>query len=277
MRAAGPVSTISPRYITATVSARSAASPRSWVMSRTLVPSSSVMASTVSRMRRCTVTSSAEVGSSATSSRGRQASPMAMRARCRIPPENSCGYCAARAVGSGMPTSSRSSTARAQAAFPVATSCTSSASATWSPIRISGSRLDIGSCGTSPIPAPRIRRMSRSPRREQISPVELDAAAGDASVRRQQPVDGGRGRRLPGTRLADQRHGRSGRHGQGNVLHRGPVAVRGAEHHGEVTDLQDRCCRRHAAASSDRDSRISFSPNASSTRVAPSGVQPCRP
>ena len=159
---AGPVSTISPRYITTTVSARSAARPRSWVMSRTLVPSSSVIASTVSRMRRCTVTSSADVGSSATSSRGRQASPTAMRARCLIPPENSCGYCAARPWGSGMPTRSSSSRARAQAALPFATSWTSRASATWSPIRITGSRFDIGSCGTRPMPAPRMRRISRS-------------------------------------------------------------------------------------------------------------------
>ncbi len=52
----------------------------------------------------CTVTSSAVVGSSAISSFGSLAIAMAIIARWRIPPENSCGYCDARAFGSGTPT-----------------------------------------------------------------------------------------------------------------------------------------------------------------------------
>ena len=52
------------------------------------------------------VTSSAVVGSSAISSLGSQASAIAIMARCRMPPDSSCGYCAAgpgpaRASGPG--------------------------------------------------------------------------------------------------------------------------------------------------------------------------------
>ena len=45
-----------------------------------------------SRICACTVTSSAVVGSSAMSRRGSLTRAMAIMARCRMPPENSCGY-----------------------------------------------------------------------------------------------------------------------------------------------------------------------------------------
>ena len=77
-----------PLYITTMCWARSAARPRSWVMNSTAVPSESVSMCRWSRMRFCTVTSRAEVGSSAISRSGRQARPMAMSARWRIPPES---------------------------------------------------------------------------------------------------------------------------------------------------------------------------------------------
>ena len=44
-----------------------------------------------SRMRACTVTSSAVVGSSAISSRGWQATAMAIMTRWRWPPDGLCG------------------------------------------------------------------------------------------------------------------------------------------------------------------------------------------
>ena len=47
------------------------------------------------------VTSSAVVGSSAISSRGPQASAIAIITRCRMPPESSCGYCAHAPLGLG--------------------------------------------------------------------------------------------------------------------------------------------------------------------------------
>ena len=65
----------------------------------------------------CTVTSSAVVGSSAISSFGRQARAIAIAIRCRMPPENWCGKACSAPSGSGMRTSSSSSTARRSAAL----------------------------------------------------------------------------------------------------------------------------------------------------------------
>ena len=65
-----------------------------------------------------TVTSSAVVGSSATSSAGRQATAIAIITRCRMPPESWCGYSRKRRCGNGMPTSSSSSVARRCTAAP---------------------------------------------------------------------------------------------------------------------------------------------------------------
>ena len=47
--------------------------------------------SSSSRICACTITSSAVVGSSASSTFGSQASAIAIAARWRMPPENSCG------------------------------------------------------------------------------------------------------------------------------------------------------------------------------------------
>ena len=159
---AGPDSTISPRYMTTTRSARSAARARSWVMSTTAAPTSAASSAIWSRTSRCTVTSSAEVGSSASSTSGRQASAIAMSTRWRIPPENSCGYWSKRASASAMPARVSSATASVRAAGPDARSWTSSASTIWAPTRITGLRPVIGSCGTSPIRLPRTPRRVRS-------------------------------------------------------------------------------------------------------------------
>ena len=58
------------------------------------------------------VTSSAVVGSSAISIGGSSERPIAIIARWRMPPENSCGYCRTRSSAAGMPTAFSSSTAR---------------------------------------------------------------------------------------------------------------------------------------------------------------------
>ncbi|CAM5273304.1 hypothetical protein STENM327S_06550 [Streptomyces tendae] len=55
------------------------------------MPVSSRSVCSRSRIWACTVTSSAVVGSSATSSSGSQARAIAIRARWRMPPLNSCG------------------------------------------------------------------------------------------------------------------------------------------------------------------------------------------
>ena len=62
------------------------------------------------------VTSSAVVGSSASSSFGELASAMAIITRWRMPPENWCGYWSSRRSAAGMPTMFISSSARARRA-----------------------------------------------------------------------------------------------------------------------------------------------------------------
>ena len=109
------VSTIRPAYITAMSSAISATTPRSCVMITIAIPSSRCRRSSSARICACTVTSSAVVGSSAISSFGSLASAIAIIARWRMPPENSCGKSSTRRDGSGMPTSPSSSIARSRA------------------------------------------------------------------------------------------------------------------------------------------------------------------
>ncbi len=114
----GPDSTTCPLYITTMCWARSAARPRSWVMNSTAVPRESVSMCRWSRIFFCTVTSSADVGSSAISSSGRHARPMAISARWRMPPENSCGYWRARVAASGRPASDSSPAMRSSIVEP---------------------------------------------------------------------------------------------------------------------------------------------------------------
>ena len=75
-----------------------------WVSSRAALSTSTIWA--------WIVTSSAVVGSSAISTLGLFAIAIAIIARWRMPPENSCGYCAMRRSANGTPTTSSSSIAR---------------------------------------------------------------------------------------------------------------------------------------------------------------------
>ena len=77
---------------------------------------------------RCTVTSSAVVGSSAISSFGSQAIAIAIITRCCWPPESCDGYASMRRVGSGMPTSVNSAVARSRALRPDMPMCNLSTS-----------------------------------------------------------------------------------------------------------------------------------------------------
>ncbi len=102
--------------MTITRSATSAITPRSWVIMITAIPSSLRSRSIRRRICACVVTSSAVVGSSAISSFGSFVSAIAIITRCRMPPENSCGYSPIRRSASGIPTSSSRSMAWARAA-----------------------------------------------------------------------------------------------------------------------------------------------------------------
>src|SRR5207247_1555327 len=82
------------------------------------------------------MTSSAVTGSSAMTILGLHARAIAIITRCRMPPENSCGYSWARSRW--IPTSSRSSPTRFIAASLSTLSWMTIGSAIWSPIRFTG-------------------------------------------------------------------------------------------------------------------------------------------
>src|SRR3954447_5774178 len=105
-------STMRPAYITAIVSVTSATTPRSWVIRITAMSSSRWRRAISSRICACTVTSSAVVGSSAIRSRGSFTSAIAIIARWRMPPQNSCGEEAKRRAGARGPPTPRNPTAR---------------------------------------------------------------------------------------------------------------------------------------------------------------------
>ena len=111
------------------------------------------------RSRICAwiVTSSAVVGSSATSSSGSHARAIAISTRWRIPPDISNGYCLTRSAGLAMPTMSSSSTARAHAALRPSLRWRRSTSTIWLPIVNTGSSDVIGSWNTIAISRPRTR------------------------------------------------------------------------------------------------------------------------
>ena len=82
-----PVSTICPAYITETSSQRSATTPRSCVTRMIDIPRSATSPRSSARISAWIVTSSAVVGSSATSRRGEPARASAIATRCAMPPE----------------------------------------------------------------------------------------------------------------------------------------------------------------------------------------------
>ena len=87
----GPSSTIRPAYMTASRRQTAASVDRSWVMNRTASPNVVCRSRSSRSTWACTITSSAVVGSSATSSRGSHASASAISTRWRWPPESWCG------------------------------------------------------------------------------------------------------------------------------------------------------------------------------------------
>ena len=88
---AAPISTILPRYITATRSAIWRTTARSWAMKMYDSPSRSRRSASRRTISAWMLTSSADTGSSSTSSAGEIARARAMPTRWRCPPENSCG------------------------------------------------------------------------------------------------------------------------------------------------------------------------------------------
>ncbi len=87
----GPTSTTWPPYMTMTRWAIWATTPRSWLTKAMAIPKLSCSPASSPSISAWIVTSRAVVGSSAIKISGSQAKAMAIMARWRIPPENSCG------------------------------------------------------------------------------------------------------------------------------------------------------------------------------------------
>ena len=131
-------------------------------MSIRAMPRSAWEARMRSRIWAWTVTSRAVVGSSAISILGSHESPMAIMARCRMPPDSSCGYCLTRRSGELMPTCANAAMARSSASDLPTSMCSRMASAIWKPMVNTGFRLVIGSWKIIAISPPRTRRISSS-------------------------------------------------------------------------------------------------------------------
>ena len=159
--AASPSSAISPAYITATRSHASATMPRLCVIRSSAVSKFRRRSARMRRIWASTITSSAVVGSSAIRAFGFSTSASAIMMRCRMPPENSCGYCLNRVGGMPIPASvSRARLRISSSSMPG--SCVCRTSRKWLSIVTSGSRRVIGSWKMRPSSGPRIDRSSAS-------------------------------------------------------------------------------------------------------------------
>ena len=204
-------------------------------MSSTEVPSSEVIFSRWSRIWRCTVTSRADVGSSAMSRRGWQDRPMAISARWRMPPENSCGYCLARRAASGRPACART---LATSSGPLGRPLAFSVSLTWSPIFQTGFRLDIGSCGTMPMMLPRSSIMRFSEACEMSSPSSRICPPATRPLPGSRPIAASAVVDLPEPDSPTMATVSPGHDGQVCVAHGLDLAAAGLEGDREIADFQ---------------------------------------
>ena len=204
-----------------------------------------------SRICAWTVTSSAEVGSSAMTSAGRHTSAMAIIARWRSPPDSSNGYASTLRCGSGNPTASRASIVAARAAcaaeLPVQAADLPDLVADRVDRRERRHRLleDHGDRPTTdrPHPAPvggERREVDGDP------PIrgEEDAPGLDPSPRREDPHDGLGQDALAGPRLPDDRHRLAPVDREGNAVYRPDDPLVEVDGRPETLDLQQRGAHR---------------------------------
>ena len=175
---------------------------------------------------------------------------IAIIARWRMPPENSCGYCRTRTSGRGIPTESSSSTARSIASFSLRSRrCARIASVICLPTRCTGFSAVSGSWKIIAILAPRIccssfglRPISSSPRNF-AEPVIVGRP-------RQQPQRREHRDRLARARLADDAEHLARGDVEIDAPHRVDRTVLGVERDVQVADLEDRLAPRPGAGSS---------------------------
>ena len=189
-RRSAPARRCCPAYITAISSVWPATTPRSWVTSSSDMLRSRRCSPSRSRICACTVTSSAVVGSSASSSVGPQARAMAIMTRWRMPPDSSCGYWLRRRAGSGMRTSCEQRLG-GRPARPLATcrGAARSGSAIWRPIFITGLSDVIGSWKIIAISLPQSSRICRRRELADLAALETDLARADRAASGQQTHD----------------------------------------------------------------------------------------
>jgi hypothetical protein len=168
-------------------SASRATTDRSWLMSRMDAPRA-FMPLSWSSTCACTVTSSAVVGSSAITMSGSRAIAEAMRARCRRPPESSCGRCRARSAALGTPTRVSSSSTRERRASRSPQPCTRSGSAISRPTGRSGSSETRASCRMNPTSRPRTRRQSLAVKVSTSAPCSCSSSASTIEPRPAKPT-----------------------------------------------------------------------------------------
>ena len=229
------------------------------MISRIARPSSRLSVASSRRICACTVTSSAVVGSSATSSSGSHISAIAIMTRWRKPPESWCGNWPSRISGAVMPTRPISSTARSSAAAREPPLWRVSTSAICEPIVKAGLRLVIGSWKIIDMRLPRSRAISRSDSDSRSVPAKLMRFADALAAAREQAHDRERGHRLAAAGFADQAMGLALLDPERGAAHRRGAA---AERHLQVLDLQQRAHRSRSAPSRLR--------NPSPTRLMPS-------
>ena len=133
--------------------------------------------------------------------------PMAIIARCRMPPENSWGYCLARRWGLVIPTASSRRAAMSRAARHDTPLWKRRPSASCAPTFIVGFRAAVGSWNTTDKrgaeQTPTLSPLGRRPGDGQVGAEEPERRSRDAQRLLEQLGDREGGERLARTRLAD--------------------------------------------------------------------------
>ena len=218
-RRAGPTSTTSPCCSTMVRSHIMRTTFRSWLTKRKPSSSSRRNRSSRSRMTACTETSSAAVGSSRISSRGRSAMARAMPTRAFWPPESWCGKRSSSSAG--RPTRSAHPPTRAASATPShavhpRSGCGDAVEGAEAWVQAFGRVLE------DDLDVPPQRRAVEVARRDiadRYPAIEQDLAGAAVDQPADQPGDGA----LAGAGFTDQAQAFARPHGEGNVVHGGDV------------------------------------------------------
>ena len=134
-----------------------------------------------------TVTSRAEVGSSAMMRSGSGTIIIAIMTRWPMPPEISCGQASNTYRGSRIRTASSMASARSCASRRDTPACTRKASTICSPTVMTGFSENLGSCRIIEIRLPRSARRSASPARRRSTPSKESCRADMRPLRAKRP------------------------------------------------------------------------------------------